>query len=111
MRLLSAIWQWFRTWLSPAEKHWRAEYVDDTPESIGDSIVYLVQEEGQVWKAVLRCPCGCSAVIQLCCIRTTRPSWRYEDGGVLGISIYPSVWRTTGCKSHFFIRKGLTKWC
>ncbi|MGO9953726.1 MAG: DUF6527 family protein, partial [Dissulfurispiraceae bacterium] len=23
----------------------------------------------------------------------------------------PSVWRKTGCRSHFFIIKGRVKWC
>ncbi|WP_425373246.1 DUF6527 family protein, partial [Klebsiella pneumoniae] len=26
-------------------------------------------------------------------------------------TLYPSIWRTTGCRSHFWVRIGRIHWC
>jgi hypothetical protein len=34
------------------------------------------------------------------------PAWRLYLNGGKGISVYPSVWRDNGCKSHYVIWRG-----
>ena len=111
MRMLRSVLQWLVAWIYPTKVRWQSEYVEELPDDPQKGIVYLVKEGEQVWLAVLRCPCGCNSVIQLCCIRKSRPSWRYQINSDGGVSLHPSVWRTTGCKSHFFIRDGKIRWC
>ncbi len=40
--------------------------------------------------------------------RTDKQPIRQADGAA---TLLPSVWRTTGCKSHFIIYKGRLIWC
>lgn len=53
---------------------------------------------------VLACPCGCGDLLSINLDRKAGPAWRmFLQGGSL--SLFPSVWRETGCESHFIVRK------
>lgn len=67
---------------------------------VQDGIVYVVRSEGF---ALLKCPCGCRENIFLSLIDGARPQWKID---INGNSISPSIYRTTGCKSHFTINNG-----
>ncbi len=59
---------------------------------------------------VLRCPCGCGDTLIINLDRRAGKAWRlYRLRGRL--SLYPSVWRDTGCQSHFIIWRGRIFWC
>ena len=111
MRMVKRWWSWLCRWLSAwHQERWKAIWVDDDPETIMDKTIYLVCENDVVWQAVMTCPCGCEARIQLCCLKGTRPSWRFDVGPDGVVSLSPSVWRKVGCRSHFFIRDGCIHW-
>lgn len=101
-----------RQWLTVRRRRrpLTAKMVEDLPETIDSDHVYLVGDDGFAWSAAMVCPCGCQVVIQLSLIERDRPSWRtrIEPSGV--ITIQPSVWRTRGCQSHFFVRHGRVQW-
>jgi Family of unknown function (DUF6527) len=67
--------------------------------------------EGAPWLAALACPCGCGEVIHLSLLKRDSPRWSFheEDDGTITLS--PSVWRSRGCKSHFFLRRSTITWC
>jgi Family of unknown function (DUF6527) len=72
--------------------------------------LYVVTEDGMAWQAALICPCGCGAQLDLNLLPDERPCWRVcisTDGAA---SLSPSVWRTEGCRSHFFLREGRIVW-
>src|SRR5260221_9162607 len=50
----------------------------------------------------LRCPCGCGEIVSVNLQRRLKPAWklRVDDGDAVSLS--PSVWRTSGCRSHFW---------
>lgn len=126
---ITKIWKWVRSWfkkpipeLPPAvtEKvEWVqpsllrqgiiVEYVSDMPDHISPHTVYIVGENNFYWMAVLLCPCGCGDLIHLNLLKDAHPRWKFKIFKGL-ISISPSVWRTSGCKSHFFIRSGEIVW-
>lgn len=101
---------WVR-WRLPFGRRWRAVFVDDAPNELQRRTVYLVREDDTVWQAVMACPCGCRATIQLCCLPNIRPRWSYRDERNGTITLHPSVWRKTGCRSHFLLRNGRITWC
>jgi len=112
MQLVKRWWSWLSRWFPPwREKRWRAVWVDNEPETMQDYTIYLVHEGKVVWQAIMACPCGCKARIQLCCLDDTRPSWRFDVGADGSVSLHPSVWRKVGCRSHFFVRDGTIHWC
>lgn len=88
----------------------RVVFVEDEPDELERDVLYAVGENGHLWQATLVCPCGCLARIALNLLPDDTPRWRLRvDDGVPTIS--PSIWRTTGCRSHFHVRGGRIDWC
>jgi hypothetical protein len=86
------------------------EKVDSAPENPRRDTVYLIMEDGDPWSVALRCPCGCGETLFLSLLEGS-PRWRIELHRNGTVSVSPSIWRTTGCRSHFFLKKGLISWC
>lgn len=81
----------------------------DTPTSVPRKQLLRMVDEGEVWAAVMACPCGCGAVIELPLSTNARPHWALTKRGDLP-TLHPSVWRSTGCRSHFWVRDGQIHW-
>ena len=86
-------------------------HVDDVPDTLHSRRVYVITEDGEPRCIVLLCPCGCGQTIHLNLLSQTRPCWTYEIHRSGTISLTPSIWRTKGCNSHFFIKRGKLIWC
>jgi len=84
--------------------------VDDLPDVLDSERLYLVGDDDCPWSAALLCPCGCEATIQLSLLPDDKPSWRAVRHFSGSVSLQPSVWRTRGCRSHFFLRRGRIVW-
>lgn len=52
---------------------------------------------------LLRCPCGCGEEIPVNLDARAGKAWRLYRGAGTGLTLFPSVWRDTGCESHFVI--------
>lgn len=51
---------------------------------------------------VIRCPSGCGEDIVVNLDRNAGPAWRlYRTPR--GVTLYPSIWRDSGCESHFIL--------
>lgn len=111
MNFLRKVLCWLLTWLPFRQPKWTAQAVDDLPDTLKKHRVYVVGENGHVWQVAMMCPCGCGAVIQLCLLPESSPSWAVMVHADRSVSLHPSVWRTTGCRSHFFLREGRVAWC
>jgi hypothetical protein len=66
----------------------------------GDAV--LIQRGSPRW-LLLRCPCGCGETIPLNLDARAGKAWRLYRGRATGVSLFPSVWRDTGCQSHFIV--------
>ncbi|MBD8900362.1 DUF6527 family protein [Rhodanobacter sp. DHG33] len=60
-------------------------------------------ERGRPRWLLLMCPCGCGEEIPINLDRQAGPAWRLYRSHRHGISLYPSVWRDTGCEAHFIV--------
>ena len=69
-------------------------------EAPGDAV--LVTRGKPRW-LLLRCPCGCGEEIPVNVDARAGKAWRLYRGSITGITLFPSVWRDTGCESHFVI--------
>ena len=69
-------------------------------EAPGDAV--LVTRGKPRW-LLLRCPCGCGEEIPVNLDARAGKAWRLYRGATSGITLFPSVWRDTGCESHFVI--------
>ena len=85
--------------------------VDELPDRLAPKTIYAVGETGQYWLAALTCPCGCGDIIQLAMMQGQRPMWTLVERQMRFPTLAPSVDRTVGCRSHFFVRGGKIQWC
>ncbi|WP_420408134.1 DUF6527 family protein [Hoeflea sp.] len=104
---------WFlKLWakIAPARKMIVVD-ADTPPDIIRTRDIFLARDDGDDWAVALRCPCGCGDRLELLLIPEARPRWsvRLEASGYP--TLHPSIWRKTGCRSHFWIRDGRIKWC
>jgi len=109
MRWLDRLTEWFKLAVDP-RRALEVEFVEDAPDVVEETKLYLVGQRAAPWSAMFVCPCGCKATVALSLIPDDQPRWRarYHADGTLSLS--PSIWRTRGCHSHFFIRHGKVVW-
>jgi len=72
----------------------------DLLDAPGDAV--LVTRGKPRW-LLLRCPCGCGEEIPVNLDARAGKAWRLYRGSTSGLTLFPSVWRDTGCESHFVI--------
>lgn len=69
-------------------------------KSAGDAVLI---ERGRPRWLLLSCPCGCGEEFPINLDPQAGPAWRLYGNHKLGWSLFPSVWRETGCKSHYIV--------
>lgn len=73
--------------------------VSDLLQAPGDAV--LIQRGAPRW-LMIKCPCGCGEEIPVNLDKRAGKAWRlYRDKS--GMTLFPSVWRDTGCEAHFII--------
>ena len=87
------------------------ERVEDFPDTLKPATLYVAGEERYPWAAAMLCPCECGEVIQLNLLAQASPCWTVRHHHDDAVSLMPSVWRTNGCRSHFFVRNSRIDWC
>jgi hypothetical protein len=110
---LRSSWRFLRRsslWLIDRRPTYRAEFMNELPERLRPNILYAIGERVP-WSAALLCPCGCGSVIQLSLLKKDSPCWALVFRKRLVPTLIPSIQRTTGCCSHFFLREGRVIWC
>ena len=70
-------------------------------ENPGDAV--LIIRKHPRW-LLLNCPCGCDQVIPVNLDQRAGQAWRIYRSREEKLSLFPSVWRDSGCQSHFIIR-------
>ncbi len=97
--------------LRTKSKLFKSIHVEDFPDSLDRFTLYLENGGAAPCAAALICPCDCGEVIQLNLLVAARPCWKVREHLKGLVSITPSIQRTKGCKSHFWIREGEVYWC
>lgn len=109
--LLQQVWSrvlaYFDGWLG----RYTVVVVDDLPDEVQAHKLYAVGDSGHYWLAALRCPCGCGETIQLPMIEGQRPRWTLTLKRTRLPSLSPSIDRSVGCRSHFWLKQGIIRWC
>jgi Family of unknown function (DUF6527) len=85
--------------------------VGELPDALKPRRIYVVGEGGHAWFAAFLCPCGCGSVIYASLVDRSSPHWRLRRHFGGAVTLQPSVRRTKGCRSHFWLRRGRVEWC
>jgi hypothetical protein len=80
---------------------------DDLLKDPGD---FVLVSRGVDRAAVMKCPDGCGEVVVANLDARTGKAWKFYRKN-RQISLYPSIWRDTGCKSHFILWNHTIWWC
>ena len=70
----------------------------------------VLVRRGVLRSIVIACPDGCGEKLTINLDPRAGPAWRYYDDG-RDVSLFPSVWRDTGCRSHFIVWRSHIYWC
>lgn len=65
----------------------------------GDAVLIV---RGRPRSVVMGCPCGCGDQLTINLDSRSGPAWRFVERSE-EVTLYPSVWRESGCKSHFVV--------
>lgn len=83
---------------------------DELPRTIGRRELVRLIDGGEEWSAGMRCPCGCGDTIELMLLPRVKPRWDLQVDTRGLPTLHPSVWRTAGCRSHFWVKRGRVVW-
>ncbi|MES2822481.1 MAG: DUF6527 family protein [Pseudomonadota bacterium] len=100
----------FAAWFFDKEKLYESEYVPDIPKKLELYKVYILGGKKTPFLSVLRCPCGCGESLHMNLLTSRDPCWDLfvEPNG--SVTFKPSLWKKTGCCSHFHLTNGEVKW-
>lgn len=81
----------------------------DALECLKDPGDLAIVQRGFPRTLVFRCPCGCGDVVTINLDRRVGKAWNLycSDNSV---TLYPSVWRDSGCESHFVLWSDRVLW-
>jgi hypothetical protein len=68
-----------------------------------------IVKRGTLRSVVMRCPDGCGDVITINLDPRTDKAWRIYKSKK-GVTLFPSVWRDTGCRCHFVLWNDEISW-
>lgn len=100
----------FLAWLFKEKKIYRREYVSDIPKNPQPYKVYILGGTKNPFLAVIQCPCGCGESLHMNLLSSRNPCWKlYFDNNEI-VTFEPSLWKNTGCRSHFHLINGEIRW-
>lgn len=71
----------------------------------------VLVKRGKLRSVVMVCPCGCGEEIVINLDPRVGPAWRLYRTKKKVLTIFPSVWRESGCGSHFIVWDNKIYWC
>jgi hypothetical protein len=115
IRRLRQGWLWLSRKLGLSaelvEVRYKVRRVDDEPQSVEEGFVYVVEDAGLAWAAVMSCPGGCGQLLHMNLIPDSEPVWHLTEHADQTATLVPSVWRKESCGCHFLLKEGQVLWC
>ncbi len=97
--------------VSQFRQDYQIRTVDDVPDKCADKTIYIVGDPDAPQYAVFSCPCGCGRTVELNLNAAASPCWSIKFHLSGTISFSPSIWRKSGCNSHFYLVRNKVRWC
>ena len=84
---------------------------DELPSDLPPIDLVVAREDETLWSAGMLCPCGCGRRLEVMLLPGVKPRWDLAVDDQNRPTLLPSVWVSDGCRSHFWLRKGVIEWC
>ncbi len=79
-------------------------------KKLSKKTVYIVEDDGYQEQVAMLCPCGCGRILHMNLLPDERPCWKVTEHKDGTVSLHPSIWRKTDCRSHFWFKNGRVQW-
>lgn len=86
-------------------------YVNDRPIDCRPGRLYVTGRVSSPEHGFMACPCGCGDRLTLRFVGERSPRWSLLRDWRGRATVRPSIWRSSGCQSHFFLTRGKIHWC
>ncbi|MGR9408047.1 DUF6527 family protein [Rhizobium leguminosarum] len=86
------------------------EYRDEASDILDEPGDAAVVVRGVPRSFMMKCPDGCGEMLAVNLDGRTDKAWRLDMRGGAP-TLYPSVWKEAGCRSHFIVWRGYIVWC
>lgn len=102
-------------YLHKKRSNWIYKYKTLVVENVDDIILrdryFYIERKGKKdkWLHFL-CPCGCGETIDVNLMKSHKPYWTIKKSMLGELTLFPSVNKINGCKSHFFVKKSKIIW-
>jgi Family of unknown function (DUF6527) len=83
----------------------RAHDQAEAKRQLKTGVLVLVMPNERPKSLKFLCPCGCGEVVSVNLMPGNEKAWTLDYQPKRGISLWPSVWLTSGCQSHFILRQ------
>lgn len=77
---------------------------------IPEKTIIIVRKNNLMKWALMQCPCGCGEILTLSLMKSVNPFWDVKFDKLKRLSLSPSIHKSDGCCSHFYIKKGKVVW-
>ena len=113
MKLIRRFTRCLRAFFAPSSKELGLQIVtgDSLPLTIPQNTIILARDGDEDWCVGFLCPCGCGTTIELLLVPEATPRWSINVDRDGLVSLFPSVWLDSGCRSHFWVKRGKIEWC
>ncbi|WP_137894559.1 DUF6527 family protein [Ramlibacter sp. 2FC] len=82
----------------------------EADELLGKPGEAALVRRGVLRSMVMACPDGCGEMLTINLDGRAGKAWRFYAHGN-DLSLFPSVWRDSGCESHFILWRSRIYWC
>lgn len=112
---IEAIGSGWTRWRRDMRDRWRPPIAVvssmERPDRLRPHRLYVTSQQGQPAFGFMICPCGCREILHLRFFGPRSPRWSVATDADGRPSVIPSIWRKTGCESHFYLTRGRVHWC
>lgn len=113
MNFLRSLWSRLASFFRRGPAPYGCEIIesDELPDVIDPGVLVVAREDGIDWEAGMICPCGCGDRLTVVLLEGVKPRWDVRLSSTGYPSLHPSIWRNSGCRSHFWLKNGRIIWC
>lgn len=110
MNIFSQITQFIKRMLGQ-ERGYSVQQVEDISDvRVKPNYIYIEKRGDKERWLHLACPSKCGDLISVNLMRSVTPFWTVSWSKDRKVTLSPSINKTDGCKSHFFIRESQIVW-